>query len=436
MANIGQIFSSNSNLSIGSTGQDVSNVQLSLNNRPPSDLLQLNPDGIFGKMTDSRVREYQRNKRLDFFYKNFLGLTGGPSELGSIQLHIVGSLAVVWVINWLIVYKDIQKGVELANKIFMPLLFVLTGVLVFWSISLEGAKIGLIAYLKPDLSKLLNFKVWTDAFGQLFFSLSLAFGIIIAYASYLPKKADITKSAIIICLGDTFYAVFAGLAVFATLGYMSHTTGVPLDQIVKQGIGLAFIVYPKAIGILPHYGQIFGAIFFLCLAIAGITSSISIIESFTCAIIDKFPNFRRSNIVTILCALGFLGGLIFTTGGGLFWLDIIDHFINNYALLLVGIAECLIAGWIAKLEPLREYINEISQIRLRRVWDHSIRFVIPIVLGIIIYGSIRTDLTSLYGGFPMSYLIMIGLGRLVLTGVIAFILYKLPSSEEQEFIGT
>jgi NSS family neurotransmitter:Na+ symporter len=367
----------------------------------------------------------------DFFYGTFLGLTKSPADLGPIQLHIIGALAVVWFINWIIVYKGIQRGIELANKIFMPLLFILTFILVIWSLNLEGAGIGLVAYLKPDLSKLSNFKVWTDAFGQIFFSLSLGFGIMIAYASYLPEKADITTNAIITCLVNSFFSVFAGLAVFATLGYMSHATGLPISEIIKQGIGLAFVVYPKAIGMLPGYGQVFGVIFFLTLVMAGISSSISIMEAFTCALLDKFPQLKRKDIVTVLSILGFFGGIIFATGGGLYWLDIIDHFINNYALVLVGFGECIIAGWIARIEPLREYINEISQLRLRRIWDHSIRYLVPVVLAVIIFGAIRTDITTVYGGYPGSYVIMIGLGKLLLTVVLAVILYKLPTTDTE-----
>jgi NSS family neurotransmitter:Na+ symporter len=364
----------------------------------------------------------------EFFHQTFLGLTSGPAELGQIQLNIIGALALVWFINWVIVYRGIQRGVEVANKIFMPLLFMLTFALVVWSVSLEGAGAGLVAYLKPDLSKLSNFKVWSDAFGQIFFSLSLGFGIMIAYASYLPEKADVTLNAIITCVVNSFYSVFAGLAVFATLGYISHTTGLPIGQILKQGIGLAFVVYPKAIGMLPGYGQVFGVIFFLCLVVAGISSSISIIEAFTCAILDKFPVLRRSSIVTVLCILGFMGGIIFTTGGGLYWLDIIDHFLNNYALVIVGLAECIVAGWVARIEPLREYINEISEVGLRRLWDHVIRYLVPIILCVIIFGAIRTDLLAPYGGYPGSYIVMIGVGKLVLTVVLAVILYKLPST--------
>ncbi|UCD86035.1 MAG: sodium-dependent transporter, partial [Deltaproteobacteria bacterium] len=192
-----------------------------------------------------------------FFFNSFLGKTSGPGEVGNIRSSIILGLMVIWFFNWLIVYKGVQKGIETANKVFMPLLFVLTAVLVFWSISLEGARAGIISYLKPDFGKLAQRKVWIDAYSQIFFTLSLGFGIMIAYASYLPKKSDITANAFITSVVNCFYSFFAGFAVFATLGYMSATTGKPIEEVVTKGIGLAFVAYPKAIGMLPA-GEMFG----------------------------------------------------------------------------------------------------------------------------------------------------------------------------------
>ncbi|MEC4678031.1 MAG: sodium-dependent transporter, partial [Nitrospirota bacterium] len=136
----------------------------------------------------------------NYFFKEFLNISEGPGEIGTVQVPIFLGLIVIWFLNWVIVHRGIQGGIELANKIFMPILFFLTCILVFWSITLEGAEIGLKAYLNPDFSVLTKPKVWIDAFTQIFFSLSLGFGIMIAYASYLPERANLSRNAFITAL--------------------------------------------------------------------------------------------------------------------------------------------------------------------------------------------------------------------------------------------
>src|SRR3989338_3196903 len=156
----------------------------------------------------------------DFFFNKFLQVSSGPLDFGDIRSSIIFALIGVWVLSWLIVFFGVQKGVERANKIFMPLLFLLIAILVVWSVNLEGAAKGLAVYLKPDFSLLTSPQIWIDAFSQIFFTLSLAFGIMIAYASYLPRKADLIKDAVVISVGDCLFSFIAGFAVFGTLGYM------------------------------------------------------------------------------------------------------------------------------------------------------------------------------------------------------------------------
>ncbi len=156
-----------------------------------------------------------------FFFKEFLGLSSGPSEVGTVRGNILMGLIIIWVLNSVIVYRGVTKGIELANRIFMPMLLGLTAILVIWSLTLDGAWVGIRAYLTPDFSVLVKPKVWLDAFSQIFFTLSLGFGIMIAYASYLPKKANIMRNAIVTALVNGGYSIFAGFAVFAILGYMA-----------------------------------------------------------------------------------------------------------------------------------------------------------------------------------------------------------------------
>ncbi|UCG78806.1 MAG: sodium-dependent transporter [Nitrospirota bacterium] len=360
----------------------------------------------------------------NFFFKEFLILSDGPSTIGSIRIPIFSALALIWAVNWFIVYRGIDKGIELANKIFMPLLLILTAVLVFWALSLDGAMAGLRAYLTPDFSKIAKPKVWIDAYSQIFFTLSLGFGIMIAYASYLPEKSNISKSTFLTALINSGYSIFAGFATFSILGYMAKSQGVEISEVVSQSIGLAFVAYPKALTLLPG-GNIFGAIFFLCLVVAGLSSSISIIEAFVSAIVDKF-GFSRKKVITIVSLLGFLGSIIFTSQGGLFWLDIVDHFLTHYGLVVVGIAECILVGWFFDLEMIREHINKISSIKIGSWWGFLIRIFIPVVLLIILAGDLYTELRKPYEGYSWSSIIFIGVDWVLATLIAAFLIASRP----------
>ncbi len=359
-----------------------------------------------------------------FFFQKFLALSDAPSKIGGIRTPIFAALCVVWFINWGIVYRGVQKGIEIANKIFMPLLFVLTAILVAWSVTLSGATVGLKAYLTPDFSKIAEPKVWIDAYSQIFFTLSLGFGIMIAYASYLPKKSNISRNAVLTGLINSGYSLFAGFAVFSVLGFMATSQGKPISEVVSQSIGLAFVAYPRALSLMPG-GRFFGAIFFLCLVVAGISSSISIIEAFTSAIVDKF-GMDRKKLVNVVCILGFFGSIIFTTQAGLLWLDIVDHFLTHYGLVVVGIAECILVGWFFKIGVLRDHINKVSSIQLGTWWEILIKYFVPLVLAVILSGDLYHEITKPYGGYTWTSLILIGRDWVLMTLIVAFLITSRP----------
>ncbi len=356
----------------------------------------------------------------NFFTNSFLMRTASPFEIGQIRTPILFSLGGVWLLSWLIVFSGIQKGLERANKIFMPLLFVLTAVIVFWGLSLPGAKEGISTYLKPDFSRLKDVGVWMDAFSQIFFTLSLGFGIMIAYASYLPKKSEIVRDSLIISGFNCLFSLFAGFGVFAILGYMAQATNQPINEVVTESIGLAFIVFPKAISLLPAFSRFFGILFFGSLVIAGLSSAISIIEAFTSGVVDKF-HYPRKTVVSVICIAGFIGSIIFATQGGIFWLDIVDHYLTQYGLVIAAIFECIILGWIYKANKLRQHINHYSSWNVKGWWSLCIKFLVPIVLLLILSSSLKEEFLTPYGGYPILSIVLIGRDWLIFTLFFAII---------------
>ncbi|MEA3506283.1 MAG: sodium-dependent transporter [Elusimicrobiota bacterium] len=359
----------------------------------------------------------------DFFFNDFLNISAGPAQFGGIKTSILFGLLAIWAINWVIVFFGIEKGIERASKILMPMLLLLTLVLVVWAVNLPGAKAGIVQYLKPDFSKLAQIRVWVDAFTQIFFTLSLGFGIMIAYASYLPKKADLAGNAIITVVANSLFSFVAGFAVWGTLGYMAARKNLPISDVVEQSIGLAFVAYPQAISLMKNFAPLFGVFFFSILVFAGLSSSISIIEAFTSSVMDKF-HFKRTSVVSVVCITGFIGSIIFATGAGLYWLDIVDHFLTSYGLITVGILQCLIIGWALKASKLREHINDISSIHIGKWWDIVIKIVTPSILAIILIWSLYGEFSAPYEGYSVTALILIGRDWLLATLVAAIILTR------------
>ncbi len=371
-----------------------------------------------------------------FFFKEFLQLSAGPATLGGIRVPVLFTTMLVWLSCWLICYRDIRHGIEKASLIFMPLLFLLTIVIVAWTLTLDGAADAIFNhYLHADWSKINLFaadpavrraagSVWAAAFGQFFFTLSLGFGIMITYASYLPKKTDISKNAFITCVVNCGYSLFAGLAVFGIVGFMAKSQGVPFEQAIKGGPQLAFVVYPKAISLLPSLNSLFGILFFLMLVIAGLTSGVSLIEAFTCAITDKF-DWPRGTVASVVCLVGFAGSLIFTTRAGLYLLDITDHFITNYGLVAGGLLECLLVGWFLKAKFLRRHINRYGW-GVPAIWDLFIKYTTPAILLYLLYLSCAADLRQNYGNYLSDALGIYGAGWLLICLAVALILAFRP----------
>ena len=368
-----------------------------------------------------------------YFFKDFLNTSSGVWDLQGLNLQVLGAVALIWAVNWAITWKGLENGIERAVKLMMPVLFGITVIIVVWSLFLEGAADGIRLYLTPDFSKIANVDVWVAAYGQIFFTLSLGFGIMSAYASYLPENANILKNSVIVALTNSFYEIFAGFGVFAVLGYMAFKQSLPIQETVTSGIGLAFVAYPKAISMLP-LGTVFGVLFFFLLCIAGISSSISIIEAFTAALTDKF-GLKRRRMVTLLCIFGFVESILFTSRAGLFWLDIVDHFINHYGLISVGIFEAMVVGWLFKTETLKIHImarmgparNKQSMRRaILSIWVICIRFITPAALGIAIVNSLITEFSAPYEGYPISGIIILGVGWLLITHIAAVGVSRLP----------
>lgn len=337
------------------------------------------------------------------FFDQFLGKTASPFVVGGLNLQIVFALLFIWTAVYLILYKGV-RSIEWAITITVPLPTLLLAILALRGVTLPGAMEGLSFYLTPHFAELASPSVWLAAYAQIFFSLSLAQGIMIAYASYLRQDSDITNNACIAALADGGIAFLAGFAVFSVLGYLSHSTGVAIGEAAGSGLGLAFITYPTAISQLPVAAALFGAIFFLVLLTFGINSAFSMIESVRAAVREK--GFSRHRATFVICLLGFLLSVPLATGAGVYWVEIADHFISNFGLVLIGLMECIVFGYIMGAKHIRRAINEVSDFPVGKWWEYLVRIVAPVILVVIALASFIELLAEGYAGMPAAALLV------------------------------
>ena len=192
------------------------------------------------------------------FFVEYLGLTDSALNFGGIRTNLILPFVIIWAIVGFVMYKGVSKGIETICKICLPILMLLTVILVVRGITLPGAVKGLEYMFKPDWSMLADSSVWVAAYGQIFYSLSIGFAIMLAYSSYLPRETDVVNSAFITATANHGFEVFAGIGVFSIMGFMATQQGVAVEDIAASGIGLAFMTFPTAISELPALNALFG----------------------------------------------------------------------------------------------------------------------------------------------------------------------------------
>ena len=323
-----------------------------------------------------------------FFTTTLLQSSGNYLHLTHFIPIIAIAMIIGWIIIWFISHRDLESGLGRVSKLLVPLLFIIMVVIVCFSLTLPGASIGLAELFNPDWSVLSDFGIWMAAFGQIVFSLSLGMSIAFTYASYTKDDADLITNTISIALANSLFENFAALGVFSILGYMSMQSGTAVADLVTQGTGLVFIVYPTVFNVLGDWAYVLGPMFFLTVYLAGLTSILSTIEPLSFSIQNKF-NLSRSKTMTILIIVGAAISMIYATSFAGDLLGFVDTFINQIALLFGVIVECVIFAWIFKADKLIDFLNSKSKtIKLGWWWILIVKYILPIFISIIWIGGI------------------------------------------------
>lgn len=315
-----------------------------------------------------------------YFSNNVLHATDSMSGLFTIVPNVLISVFIIWFIAWMIIKRDLNDGIGKVSQILLPLLCLIVVGIVGFSLTLPGASTGYTQIFTPDWNALLNLDVWLAAFGQIVFSLSLGMAIAMTYASYLPEGSKLVDNAVMVAFSNSGFEVFNSIGIFSILGFMTATSGIPFNELVTEGTGLAFVVFPQVFNTMGSVAYIVGPLFFICILFAGITSVIALLEGVCYSISEKFL-IERKKTATVVCIIGFLISTIFATGAGSTILGIFDAYLNNFALLLAVLAECIIFGWIYKFDDLIETLNNNSKLQVGKTWKTVIKYILPICIG-------------------------------------------------------
>lgn len=343
-------------------------------------------------------------------------VTGGVSEAatdGFFTGHITQTVSpLVWMLIFLaftalIVFLGVDKGIEKSSKIIMPVLFLLIIAISIFSLTLEhtddagvtrtGLQ-GLKVYLVPDFTGLTLkqlFVVIMDAMGQLFFSISVAMGIMVAYGSYVKKDANLMSSINQIEFFDTLVALVAGLMIVPAVFTFMGTEG------MSAGPGLIFISLPKIFEAMGVAGRFIGLIFFLIVSFAALTSCVSIMEAIITGLMDKWHLSRKvSTAAATIYTL--VMGVIVCLGYNLLYvevtlpngsvgqiLDIMDYLSNSVFMPIVAFLTCILIGWVAKPDTVIDEVTNGGQRKFGRktLYIIMVKFIAPIMLFILLVQS-------------------------------------------------
>ncbi len=281
-----------------------------------------------------------------------------------------------------IIGAGVVKGIQRAVKVLMPILFVILVFLVIRSVTLDGAGAGLEFYLAPNLGDI-RLQSFTDAIAQAFFTLSLGMGAMITYGSYLSDDDNICDSAGFVLGLDTLIAILAGFAIFPAVFALGATA--------DAGPGLTFMVLPEVFSEMPM-GGFFGAVFFLLLTIAAVTSAISLLEVVVSWMVDE-KGWPRKKAAAVLGTLIFFVGIPPILGYsvwsgfeflGMDVLDTYDWFANDIFLPLGGLLTAVFAGHVWKAKNTAEEANKPKgNISVGSIFGIMIKYIVPIAIGVV-----------------------------------------------------
>lgn len=322
----------------------------------------------------------------DYFFDKVIGMESLDDS--KTPTRLVGANVGYSFLVWVIVWACTAFGLKLTGRITyftMGFPILLLFIFLFKGISLEGSGDGIVEYIgRWDLKILTDQPAcWSEAVSQIFFSLSVTFGVMTAYASHLPRNEPAFFNSCVVAVSNCMFSFIAGFAVYAAVGHLGYLTGLPVHLVNESGFGLVFGLWPLVFSTF-NGGAHWVRLLFLNLILLGIDSAFSLLEGVVTCLMDTtlFKDTPKWLVSGVICVIGFLLSFIYCTDAGLFFLDVIDYYLN-FMLIIVGFFESFGVGWIYGIEA------QIEKFGLIAVFSHMVANFGAIIFGCAIWYGVK-----------------------------------------------
>ena len=365
----------------------------------------------------------------DFFFGSILGITDGVWTPGKISMPVA-----LWTIfSLLLIYGFTCKWAKSVGKVIWftaTIPFVTLIILAVRAATLPGASDGLSYLVTSPSSQLWELATWTAAGGQIFFTLSVSMWVMIAYGALKQQKSEIVKATFLVALGNTFISFISAIVVFGTLGYLANQSGVDVTEVVKWGPSLAFAVIPETLALFGSASAFFSVMFFLTIFLLAIDSAMSLVEAIAIPIKDKFSQFKWENITAGIIMLVGLVSILYMQGNGLYILDIVDHYVTQFAMLAMWLIELLL--FIKYKKPLLKFIEQHNDWRYTLL--NNTYFILSwifwvVALAVLLFLNFK-GWFFVYDSYEKADLMMYGFYPIVIWFIIAFAINLLENRKK------
>ncbi|XP_051255873.1 sodium- and chloride-dependent GABA transporter ine [Dicentrarchus labrax] len=335
---------------------------------------------------------YSSTASQEFFKYKMLEQTSGVEEAGVVRWE----LFLILLLAWILIYFCIFKGVKSTGKVvYFTALFpyIILIALLINNAQLPGAIDGITFFIVPEWDKLLSVEVWVNAAAQIFNSIGIGFGSLLAMSSYNSFNNNVLKDTLTISIINSLTSILAGFVIFSAFGYMSHLQGIPVSNLAVDGPGLVYVVYPQAFANMP-VAQLWAVMFFFMLLCLGLDSEFAMVEVLVTSLMDEFYQnlikfFKRKELfVLAVCGAACLLGIPCVMQVGIYVFQLMDHYTAIVSIMFLAFFEVIAICWSYGVTRLSDNLEEMTGKRANIFFRVCWLIVAPVLITVILIFSI------------------------------------------------
>ncbi|XP_061105390.1 sodium- and chloride-dependent GABA transporter ine-like [Conger conger] len=348
-------------------------------------------------------RSFSSSASQQFFSYKVLDQTSGVEEAGTLRWELCLLLVVAWILTYLCIFKGVKST---GKAVYFTALFpyVILVALLINNMQLPGAMTGVHYFIIPDWEKLKSVEVWVNAAAQIFNSLSIGYGSLVAMSSYNAFNNNILKDTLTICIVNSLTSILAGFVIFAAFGYMSYLQSIPVSDIAVDGPGLVFVVYPQALATMP-VAPLWAVLFFVMLLCLGLDSQFAMVEVMVTSLLDASGGAilrylkHKEFVVLVVCCAALLLGIPHVMQVGIYVFQLMDHYIAIVSILFLAFFEVVAICWIYGVKRLSQNIEEMTGKKPSIFFTVCWMVISPVLVLVILVFSVIQFTPATYGSY-------------------------------------